>query len=110
MVFYIKTWQCPSGYDYFNLTTNLCQDMCGDYAFEYDVKYTCEYCNYSCLDCTSGHDCLACSGNIDNRQLTGDKACSCLSGFYEVGDSKVCEACEDIIPGCIDCFYNTTYD
>ena len=33
MVFYIKTWQCPTGYDFFNLTTNLCQDMCGDYHF-----------------------------------------------------------------------------
>ena len=22
MVFYMKTWQCPTGYDFFNLTTN----------------------------------------------------------------------------------------
>ena len=22
MIFYMKTWQCPEGYDYFNLTTN----------------------------------------------------------------------------------------
>lgn len=33
MIFYMKTWQCPTGYDYFNLTSNLCQDMCGDYHF-----------------------------------------------------------------------------
>lgn len=41
MVFYIKTWQCPTGYDYFNLTTNLCQDMCGDYHFENTNIYQC---------------------------------------------------------------------
>ena len=39
MVFYIKTWQCPTGYDFFNLTTNLCQDMCGDYTYEVAADY-----------------------------------------------------------------------
>ena len=39
MVFYIKTWQCPQGYDYFNLTTNLCQDMCGAYFYENTTEY-----------------------------------------------------------------------
>lgn len=34
MVFYMKTWQCPEGYDFFNLTNNMCQDMCGDYYYE----------------------------------------------------------------------------
>ena len=33
MVFYMKTWLCPEGYDYFNLTTDMCQDECGGYNF-----------------------------------------------------------------------------
>ena len=32
-IFYIKTFRCPDGYQFFNMTTNLCQDMCGDYFF-----------------------------------------------------------------------------
>ena len=41
MIFYMKTWQCPVGYDYFNLTSNLCQDMCGDYTYENNTEYEC---------------------------------------------------------------------
>ena len=39
MVFYMKTWLCPTGYQYFNLTTNLCQDMCGSYYYENSSIY-----------------------------------------------------------------------
>ena len=41
MVFYMKTWQCPTGFDFFNLTTNLCQDMCGHYHYENNAIYEC---------------------------------------------------------------------
>ena len=61
MIFYMKTWQCPPNYDYFNLTTNLCQDMCGGYYFENTAILQCGTCSYSCLDCGSPNDCLVCN-------------------------------------------------
>ena len=34
MLFYLKTWSCPSHFPYFNKTTNLCQTACGPYFLE----------------------------------------------------------------------------
>ena len=109
MIFYMKTWQCPLGYDYFNLTSNLCQDMCGDYTYENNTVYECEYCNYSCQDCTSGHDCIVCDEANDHRTLFNGVACECMENYYEDPVTTVCQHCSNFLSNCADCFYNSTY-
>ena len=82
MIFYMKTWQCPQGYDYFNLTSNLCQDMCGGYFFENNSSFLCEECSYSCENCTSESDCTECDETGDHRVMVNGVACVCMDGYY----------------------------
>lgn len=105
----MKTWQCPTGYDFFNLTTNLCQDMCGDYFYENDTEFECDYCNYSCQDCTSGHDCIVCDEVNDHRTLFNNVSCECMDNYYENPETTVCEHCSVHLPNCADCFYNNSF-
>ena len=109
MIFYMKTWQCPVGYDYFNLTSNLCQDMCGDYFYENSTVYECDYCNYSCQDCTSGHDCIVCDETNDHRTLFNGVTCECMENYYDVPGETACAHCTTQLRNCVDCFYNSSY-
>lgn len=109
-IFYIKTFRCPDTFEYFNLTTNLCQDECGDYFFENSTDYECKDCNYSCQDCTSGNDCLVCDEVNDHRTLFNGRTCECMENYYEDPDTSICQHCKNKLSFCDDCFYNSTYN
>ena len=102
-ILYMMTWRCDPPYDYFNLTTRMCQTACGAYHVEDTVNLVCLPCHPTCYQCLESDPNTCTSCYLDpNRTLVGAK-CDCIYGLMEIGLD--CLPCEQHNPGCLDCTY-----
>lgn len=64
----------------------------------------CQPCQYSCLTCTNGTECLTCDTSaVVNRVFdTSTRYCGCNVGFYEDPTSKLCVNCNYSCYTCIN--------
>jgi hypothetical protein len=83
IVFYIKTWYCPSPHYYFNLATDLCDNFCQAYYFGNISAAECQSCPFGCYSCMDNNDTLNCTScnPSDFRELI-NSTCTCLNGYY----------------------------
>lgn len=80
---YIQTWQCDPPFNFFNITSGLCQTLCGGYTIENNITSACDPCNNTkCYQCDTNDTliCTDCSA-YDYYQLVNN-TCVCLPGYF----------------------------
>ena len=105
-IFYMMTWQCDPPYNYFNITSRLCQTQCGAFTVESDTNYTCVPCeSTTCYQCDSVNksNCTDCASYL-YRELV-DGACVCTAA-EAVAANNDCLGCGQVNTGCLNCSYD----
>lgn len=86
---------CPTGFQYFNESDNLCYNGCNLYYFPNSPLKTCDQCHYTCATCTSDTEtsCTSCEASDFRMTGTNPNTCVCMPGYSNVG-TRVCVQCD----------------
>lgn len=101
MYWSFKKKVCPTGYDYFQISTGLCFTSCPDGTYPDLALMLCPSCSVTCLTCSAFSVCTNCDA-ATNRYLNGS-TCPPNPGYFDnsTANSSMVILCSTVLPSCL---------